>query len=107
SQPFLQQTAHALGLPAPFTAVIPVDLLILCGILAAALLAAIVPAWRAGHLSAVSALTIGSAPAVGRASGLGRLVACLPLPRALTLGVGDAIARPLRSIMTLGAITIG
>jgi putative ABC transport system permease protein len=107
SQPFLQQTAHALGLPAPFTAVIPVDVLILCGIVAASMLAAIVPAWRAGHLSAVTAITIGSAPAAGRASGAGRQIARLPLPRSITLGVADALARPLRSAMTLGAITIG
>jgi putative ABC transport system permease protein len=107
SQPFLQQTAHALGLPAPFTAVIPVDVLILCGIVAASMLAAIVPAWRAGHLSAVSAIIIGSAPAAGRSSGVGRFVSRLPLPRSITLGIADALARPLRSTMTLGAITIG
>jgi putative ABC transport system permease protein len=79
----------------------------LFGIAAAAVLAAIVPAWRAGHLSAVSAITIGSAPSAGRSSGVGRLVARLPLPRSITLGIADALARPLRSAMTLGAITIG
>jgi putative ABC transport system permease protein len=107
SQPFLQQTAHALGLPAPFTAAIPVDLFVLVTILAVAALAALGPAWRAGHLSAVSAITTGSAPAAGRGSRAETALARLPLPRSLSLGIGDIVARPLRSAMTLGAILLG
>ncbi len=108
SQPFLQQTAHALGLPAPFTAAIPVDLLVLAAVVAVALLAAVVPAWRAGRLSAVAAITMGSAPTSGRASGPGgHRLSRLPLPRAVSLGLGDALARPLRSAMTTGAILVG
>jgi len=108
SQPFLQQTAHALGLPAPFTAAIPVDLLVLAAVVAVALLAAVVPAWRAGRLSAVAAITMGSAATSGRASGPGgHRLSRLPLPRAVSLGLGDALARPLRSAMTTGAILVG
>ncbi len=107
SQPFLQGTAHALGLPAPFTAAIPVALLVLAAVVAVALLAAVVPAWRAGRLSAVAAITMGSAPTSGRASGLGHRLSRLPLPRAVSLGLGDALARPLRSAMTTGAILVG
>ncbi|MDQ2743488.1 MAG: ABC transporter permease [Chloroflexota bacterium] len=107
SQPFLRNTAHALGLPSPFTAAVPVDLTVLAGILVVATLAAFIPAWRAGHLSAVRAITMGSAPAAGRASGLGMRLSHLPLPRPISLGLADALARPLRSIETLGAISIG
>ena len=107
SQPFLQQTAHALGLPAPFTAVISVDLFVFAAIGAVAACAALVPARRAGRLSAVGAITMGTAPAAGRGSGLGRTLSQLPLPRPISLGLGDAAARPLRSTTTMGAILIG
>jgi len=60
SQPFLQQTAHAFGLPAPFTAVLPVDLGVLALIMILACAAALVPAHRASHLSAVTAITRGA-----------------------------------------------
>lgn len=107
SQPFLRDTAHALNLPAPFTAVLPVDVLVLAVVAAIAVLAAFFPAWRAGHLSAVSAITMGSAPSVSRGSRVGERLSGLPLPRPITLGLSDALARPLRSSMTLGAILIG
>lgn len=107
SQPFLQQTAHALNLPAPFTAVLPVALLVLATIMVVAALAAAGPAWRAGRLSAVAAITTGTAPSVGRGSHLDAVLSRLPLPRSLSLGVGDLFARPLRSAMTLGSILFG
>jgi putative ABC transport system permease protein len=107
SQPFLQQTAHALGLPSPFTAVLPVDLLVLAGVLTAATLSVLSPAWRAGRMSAVSAITTGTAPSAGHATGVGRKLSSLPLPRSVSLGIHDALARPFRSATTLGAILIG
>jgi putative ABC transport system permease protein len=111
AQPFLRQTAHALNLPAPFTAVLPVDVLVLGGVLAAAALSVLVPAWRAGRMSTVAAITTGTAPSQGKATGyalrLGKRLSELPAPRAVSLGVGDALARPLRSATTLGAILIG
>jgi len=107
SQPFLQQTAHALGLPSPFTAVLPVDLLVLAGVLTAATLSILSPAWRAGRMSAVSAITTGTAPSAGHAAGVGRALSSLPMPRAVSLGIQDALARPFRSATTLGAILIG
>jgi putative ABC transport system permease protein len=107
SQPFLQQTAHAMNLPAPFTAAVPVDLAVLAAILGVAALAAAGPTWRAGHLSAVAAITTGSAPSAARGSRFHARLSQLPLPRPLTLAVGDALARPLRSAMTMGAILFG
>jgi putative ABC transport system permease protein len=107
SQPFLRQTAHAFGLPAPFTAVIPVDVAVLGLIMALAAAAAFVPARRAARLSAVAAITRGSAPSADTGSRLATVVADLPLPRAIGLGLGDSFARPLRSVMTIGAIVTG
>jgi len=107
SQPFLQDTAHALELPAPFTAVIPVDLLVLAITVVVAMLAGFVPSWRAGRLSAVTAITRGTAPAADGGSALGRRLSRLPLPRPISLGLGDALARPARSATTAGAILIG
>lgn len=107
SQPFLLRTAHALNLPAPFTAAIPVDLLVALVIMGVATLAALLPAWRAGRLSAVRAITIGSAPPSDRGSAIGIAASRLPLPRPVSLGLADALARPLRTGMTMGAILIG
>ena len=107
SQPFLSDTAHALGLPVAFSAAIWVDVLVLAGVLALALLAALGPAWRAGHLSAVTAITRGSAPAARREGGIDHALARLPVPRSISLGLGDVLARPVRSATTLGAILIG
>jgi len=107
SQPFLQDTAHALGLPAPFTAVLPVDLLVLAITVVVAVLAAFVPTWRAGRLSAVAAITRGTAPAADGASALARRLSRLPLPRPISLGLSESLARPVRSATTTGAILIG
>jgi putative ABC transport system permease protein len=107
SQPFLQRTAHALNLPAPFTAAVPVDLLVVVVIVGVATLASLLPSWRAGRLSAVSAITRGSAPPSTRGSRAGMTLARLPLPRPVSLGLADALARPLRTVMTMGAILVG
>jgi putative ABC transport system permease protein len=107
SQPFLQDTAHALGLPAPFTAAIPVDLAVLVVVGLVAALAAALPCWRAGRMSAVAAITMGTAPAVGRGSRIEPMLAQLPLPRSVSLGLSEALAQPVRSMMTMGAILLG
>jgi putative ABC transport system permease protein len=107
SQPFLRQTAHAFGLPAPFTAVIPVNVGVLALMIVLACAAALVPAHRASRLSAVTAITRGAAPAAGTGSRLAGIMAGLPLPRAIGLGLADSFARPLRSAMTIGAILTG
>jgi putative ABC transport system permease protein len=111
SQPFLANTAHAFGLPtygAVFaTTAVPVIASVLTCVLAVASLAALYPAWRAGRMSAVAAITKGSAPSAGKTSALSRMLLSLPLPRPVSLGLGDAFARPVRAIFTLGAILIG
>ena len=107
SQPFLQDTAHALNLPSPFTAALPVGLGVLAVTVLVAFCAAAVPCWRAGRLSAVTAMTRGSAPTGGRGAHLGRYLSGLRLPRPMELGLAEALARPMRSLMTMGAVLIG
>jgi putative ABC transport system permease protein len=107
SQPFLQDTAHALNLPLPFTASILVDLGVLAATVLVAMSAAAIPCWRAGHLSAVTAMTRGSAPSTGRGARLGGYLSGLRLPRPIGLGLAEALVRPIRSLITMGAVLIG
>ena len=107
SQPFLSDTAHALGLPTAFTAALPVDLGVPVVIAVVVFGAAFLPSRRAGAMSAVDAITLGTAPARSGASGVGRFALGLSLPRPFALGLADAFSRPLRSAMTLGAIVTG
>ncbi len=106
SQPFLRKTAHALNLPAPFTAAIPSMIAVLLAILVVAVLVSILASWRAGQQSAVAAITMGSSPS-RTGSRLGSWLSRVPLPRALGLGIGDTFASPFRSITTTGAIVLG
>ncbi len=106
SQPFLQKTAHALGLPAPFTAAIPSMIAVLLTILLIATATSIGASWRAGRQSAVSAITMGTSPSRS-GSRLAGWIASVPLPRAIGLGIGDTFASPFRSITTIGAIVLG
>jgi putative ABC transport system permease protein len=107
SVPFLTKTATALALPAPFTAFGPIAAVVVAGMLVLVLLAALVPAWRAGRLSAVTAITRGSSPGAIGNGRLGATLGRLPLPSAVRIGLADVLARPLRAAMTLGAITVG
>jgi putative ABC transport system permease protein len=104
SQPFLASTAHALGLPAPFTLAIPVDLGVFLAVAVAIALSSLLPAQRAARLRAVEAITLGTAPPIGSASALSRSCARLPLPSAIKLGLSDSFVRPARSFATVGAI---
>ena len=107
SQPFLSDTAHALGLPSAFTAAPQVDLGVVVVLALVVIAAAFLPARRAGTMSAVAAITLGSAPPRSGSSRLSRFALGLSLPRPLALGLADAVSRPLRSVMTLGAIITG
>ncbi len=107
SQPFLSSTASALGLPAPFTAALPVDAAVLLAILLAVVIAALAPARRAGTMSAAAAITLGSAPTATHMPAAGRLALALPVPRPVAMGLADLANRPMRACMTAGAIICG
>ncbi len=108
SQPIVEQTARAFGLPASFAVSLPVVAAVLAITLATAALAAIGPAIHAGRLSAVSAMTRGVAPSADANGGrLRRIGLRLPLRLPVRLGVAAGVAHPLRASMTLGALVVG
>ncbi len=104
SKPLLDQAAQAMSLPSPSPLAPGVDLLALAVSLGLIALAAALPSWRAGRMDAVTAITTGTAPA-GRYAN--RRLRWWRVPEALTLGVGDAFARPLRGGLTAVAILAG
>ncbi|MEU6707612.1 ABC transporter permease [Streptomyces wuyuanensis] len=79
----------------------------LLGMPALAAVAALVPALRAGRLSAARAISAGSAPRAGRGRGIQHRLAGTRLPRSLSLGLGLPFARPGRSALTLAAVLLG
>jgi putative ABC transport system permease protein len=107
SQPFLSDTAHAFGLPRTFGFAPGPDAAGLGAILLVVLLATLFGSIRAGRMSAAAAIAAGSAPASAGGSRQTRLAGAIPLPRALTLGLGESLTRPVRSAMTVVAIVIG
>ena len=104
--PLLGKTADAygvghLGVPAWVDLAVPVTMCCLVGI------AALLPALRAGRLSAVQAIAAGRAPRTGRGYAAHRLLGRLRLPRPVTIGLAAPFARPARSTVTLAAIGLG
>src|SRR5438309_1656244 len=96
SKPLLDQAAAAMNLPAPSPVVPGVDLLALIIGLSIVGAAASLPAWRAGRLSAVAAITSGTAPSGRWSTSLHGRLGWWRLPRSLVIGIGDAFARPVR-----------
>lgn len=106
SIPLIDGAAHSLGVP-PQQALSPViDAVTLAGVVLVVVVAASLPGLRAGRLRPALAISMGSAPR-RRGSGLARLLRRLPLPGELSLGVGDAFARPLRGVLTVLAVLTG
>ena len=106
SVPLLHKTADVygvghLGVPLWVNVGVP---LAMCGLVA---LAAILPALRAGRLSATQALAAGRAPRTGRGYLAHRLLGRLALPRPVTIGLASPFARPARMAMTLAAVLLG
>jgi putative ABC transport system permease protein len=107
SLPLVNQAAQRLDLPSP-PAVSPLAaLLALAGILIGVVAAAALPALRAGRMSAVQAIAAGGAPRSPQAWRPSHRFQHLRLPRPLSLGAGDAFARPLRGGLTVLAVLIG
>jgi len=68
---------------------------------------ALVPALRAGRLRTVEALAVGRPSPAGSGRTVQRLIARLPLPRAIGLGLASPFARPVRSATTAAAVVLG
>jgi len=107
SQPFLDKTAHAFGLPRTFGFAPGVDALGVGAILLTVAGAALLASLRAGRQSAAAAIAAGTSPAGDGGSLQARLTGAIPLPRPATLGLGESLDRPVRSAMTIAAIVIG
>jgi putative ABC transport system permease protein len=107
SQPFLDDTAHAFGLPRTFGFATGPDAAGLMAILGIVVATTVLASLRAGRQSAASAIAAGSAPARDAGSIQARLASAMPLPQSLTLGLGDSLAKPIRSAMTVAAIVSG
>lgn len=106
SVPLLRKTADVygvgqLGVPLWVNLAVP---LAMCGLVA---VAAVLPALRAGRLSATQALAAGRAPRTGHGYLAHRLLGRLALPRPVTLGLAAPFARPARMAATLAAVLLG
>jgi len=91
----------AVGVPLWINLTVPLVLLALTG------LATLVPAVRAGRLSAVQAAAAGQAPRAGHGYGVHRLAGQLMLPRPVSIGLAAPFTRPARSAATLAAVAAG
>jgi len=106
SAPLLSKTANVYGVgvltvPTWVSVLVPAAVCVLVGI------AALLPALRAGRLSAIQAIATGRAPRSGRGYAAHRLLGRLRLPRPVTIGLATPFARPARTAVTLVAIVCG
>jgi putative ABC transport system permease protein len=105
--PLLRQNAHVyevgvLGVPFWVDATVPL------AVLALTAASAVLPALRAGRMSAVQAIATGRAPRPAHGYLAHRLLARLTAaPRAVTLGLAAPAARPARTLVTAAAIVFG
>lgn len=90
-----------LGVPLWVDLAVPVAALALVG------LCALVPALRAGRMSATAALAVGRAPRSGRGRFARRLLAGLPIPQPVGLGLGAPPTRPARYLSITAALVFG
>ena len=103
---FLKRSADILGVPATASldgSVLVITVLVITLIVG---LFTLVPAWRAGRVSAIAALGMDSARDSAHVSRLGRLAAAFRLPRVAVIGIKDLSRRPVRSVMTVAALVI-
>jgi len=107
AKPLLDAAADAMGLPPPSALAPGVDAVVLLAGLGIVAAAAALPAWRAGRLNAVTAITVGAAPSGRWSDSLHGRLGWWKLPRPVAVGVGDAFARPLRGALTAIAILVG
>jgi putative ABC transport system permease protein len=104
----VERLTRAFGLPAAFSASLPLVVVVVVASIGLAILAAIGPAIGAGRISAVQAISIGSARANGaRAGRLRRISLRLPISLPARLGLAAGLAHPVRASMTLGALIVG
>jgi putative ABC transport system permease protein len=96
-----QLGAASATIPLWVSAVVPLGTLLIVDV------TALIPALRAGRMSAVRALVVGRAPKAERGQAAQRLASRLPLPRAMSLGLAQPFARPSRAVLVGAAVLFG
>lgn len=84
-----------------------IDIAAPCVAVALVALTAFVPALRAGRLRTVEAIAVGRSPKAGRGRTARRVLSGVPLPRAVSLGLGSPFARPARTLAVAAAVVFG
>src|SRR5450759_1064798 len=107
SQPLLANSSSALGLAYQATYSPALDVLALVGALLIVSIAALIPALRAGLLKPAVVIANATAPRGQSGRWLRRLASRVGLPRSISLGLGDAVSRPVRALLTVIAIFVG
>jgi putative ABC transport system permease protein len=104
--PVLKGTAYVYGVGRQHVP-LAVDIGTPLAMCALVLVAALLPAIRAGRLSAGQVIVASQAPRAGRGHVPYRLLGRLRLPRPVTLGLGAPFTRPARGAVALVAILFG
>ena len=105
--PLLSQNAQVYGVGA-LSVPLWVDVAVPLAMLGLTVVAALLPALRAGRMSAVQAIATGRAPRPSHGYLAHRLLGRVPaVPRAVTIGLAGPFARPARTFVTLAAILFG
>jgi putative ABC transport system permease protein len=107
SQPILASSSQGLGLAYQPSFSPALDLLALAGVLVIVTAAALLPALRAGLLKPIVVITNAGAPRGRSGRWLRGLATRAGLPRPVVLGLGEAISRPMRALLTLVAVFVG
>lgn len=101
---FLGESADHLGLPASSAVNPPLILLVAAVFMLLVVAAAAIPGLRAARLSAARAISRGRSPGLGKLSRRGSAIVRTGLPRHLGLGAAAVIDRPVRALLTVGAV---
>lgn len=107
SQPILANSSQGLGLAYQPTFSPALDLLAFAGAILVVTIAALLPALRAGLLRPIVVIANATAPRGRSGRWLRSLATRARLPRPVVLGLGDAVSRPLRALLTLVAVFVG
>ncbi len=84
-----------------------IDIAAPCGAVVLVALTAFAPALRAGRLRTVEAIAVGRSPKIGRGRVARRVLSRVPLPRAVSLGLGGPFARPARTLAVAASVVFG
>lgn len=101
---FLGESADHLGLPTPSAVNPPLILLVAAGFMLLVVTAAAIPGLRAARMSAATAISRGRSPSLGNLSRRGSAIVRIGLPRHLGLGAAAVVDRPVRAMLTVGAV---